>query len=386
MSHCSNLIADLQALVSTPSVNPFDGPATMPPAEDAMASLYERRLSDLGLELGSQDVRDGRRNVWGRLRGKGGGPTVMLAGHLDTVGVAGYNQPFDPRIENGRVYGRGSCDMKAGLAAYLEVVRRLQSSGQSLSGDLIIAGVVDEEHAMLGSQAFGQTGPHVDFAIIAEPSELAICPVHKGQMMFGLRTRGVSVHSSLPEKGVNAIFHMGRILRALEDHAAALAKRPAHALCGHPTLSVGVVNGGTNASSVPDWARIEVDRRTIPGEDHAAVRAELEAVVESVRAQVPDLDYSFDHYDLNVSPLQTPEDAPTVRALLAASEACLGSPSPVRSFSGSTDAPNFCCEAVICGPGALAQCHSLDEYVSIEQLEQAVDIYHHAVLTLMRSA
>lgn len=382
----STLVSDLQALVATPSVNPFDGPATMPPPEDAMARLYEQRLAELGLELGSQPVINGRRNVWGRLRGSGDGPTVMLAGHLDTVGVVGYDQPFEPRVENGRVYGRGSCDMKAGLAAYLEVVRRLQASGETLSGDLIIAGVVDEEHAMLGSKAFGEAGPHVDFAIIAEPSELAICPVHKGQMMFGLRTRGVSVHSSLPEKGVNAIFHMGRILRALEDHAAELAARPAHPLCGSPTLSVGVVSGGTNASSVPDWARIEVDRRTIPGEDHEAVQAELEAVVESVRADLPGLDYSFDHHDLNVPPLETPEDAATVRALLAASEACLGTASPVRSFSGSTDAPNFGCEAVICGPGALAQCHSLDEYVSIEQLEQAVDIYHRAVLELMRSA
>ena len=226
----STLVSDLQALVATPSVNPFDGTAMSPPPEDAMARLYEQRLGELGLELGSQTVIDGRRNVWGRLRGSGDGPTVMLAGHLDTVGVAGYDQPFEPRVENGRVYGRGSCDMKAGLAAYLEVVRRLQASGETLSGDLIIAGVVDEEHAMLGSKAFGEAGPQVDFAIIAEPSELAICPVHKGQMMFGLRTRGVSVHSSLPEKGVNAIFHMGRILRALEDHAAALAARPALSL------------------------------------------------------------------------------------------------------------------------------------------------------------
>ena len=120
----STLVSDLQALVATPSINPFDGPAETPPPEDAMARLYEQRLGELGLELGSQTVIDGRRNVWGRLRGSGDGPTVMLAGHLDTVGVAGYDQPFEPRVENGRVYGRGSCDMKAGLAAYLEVVRR----------------------------------------------------------------------------------------------------------------------------------------------------------------------------------------------------------------------------------------------------------------------
>ncbi len=378
----SQLLDDLMTLVRIPSVNPFDGEMPVPAPEEAMAQAYEKMLTELGLTVESAPVSNGRRNVWGRLKGSGGGPTVMLAGHMDTVGVEGYEGPFNPFVRDGKIHGRGACDMKAGLAAYLEVVRRLQASGEPLAGDLIVAAVVDEEHAMTGSDHFGLHGPSIDHAIIAEPSELAICPVHKGQMCFGLRTKGVSVHSSLPHKGINAVNHMCRIVVALEDYAATLAQRTPHPMAGHPTLNIGTIRGGNSVSSVADWCTIDIDRRTIPGEDHGAVMAEIEAVVASVAAQIPDCDYEFITADLDVPALGTGLETPTVRALEAASTAVLGQSSEIRSFSGSTDAPNFRCEAVICGPGALTQCHSLNEWVEVEQIEQAVEIYLHAVRAL----
>ena len=378
----SALLDDLADLIRTPSVNPFEGEMPVPAPEEAMAQLYEAKLAALGLEVTSAPVSNGRRNVWGRLAGKGDGPTVMLAGHMDTVGVEGYDSPFEPVVKDGKIHGRGSCDMKAGLAAYLEVVRRLQASGTRLSGDLILAAVVDEEHAMSGSNHFGLQGPKIDHAIIAEPSELAICPVHKGQMCFSLRTKGVSVHSSLPHKGINAINHMARVVVALEDYAEQLATRTPHPMAGLPTLNIGTIRGGNSVSSVADTCMIDIDRRTIPGEDHRVVMDEIRAVVASVAASIPDMDYAFITADLDVPALGTPESAPAVRALQAATAQVLGHSSEIRSFSGSTDAPNFRCEAVICGPGALAQCHSLNEWVEVAQIEQAVEIYLSAVQAL----
>ena len=157
------LIAELSALIRCESVNTF-GETSPVGAESAMADLFEAQLRSLGLEIGTHEVTTGRRNVWGSLKGIGTGPTILLAGHLDTVGVDGYTYPFDPIVKEGRIHGRGSCDMKAGLAAYLEVVRQLQFTGIPLSGDVIVAGVVDEEHAMAGSKDFGLYGPQVDYA------------------------------------------------------------------------------------------------------------------------------------------------------------------------------------------------------------------------------
>ena len=210
------LILDLMNMISIPSVNNFDLDEINQNPEKGMSDYFETRLIELGLEVHSRKVLGERRNIWGRLKGNGNGPTIMLAGHLDTVGVDGYESPFDPKIENGKIFGRGSCDMKAGLAAYLEVLRKIKERNIQLSGDLIIAGVIDEEHAMIGSIDFGINGPIIDYAIIAEPTNLKICPSHKGQILLSVEIFGKAAHSSMPENGVNAISNMGILLHKLQ--------------------------------------------------------------------------------------------------------------------------------------------------------------------------
>ena len=377
------LIADLSQMIRIPSVNRFGADDPADPAEAGMADFFEDRLTALGLDVDSHPVTDGRRNVWGRLKGAGTGPTILLAGHMDTVGVAGYDAPFEPAMKDGRIFGRGSCDMKAGLAAYLEVARILIASGETLPGDLVIAGVIDEEHAMRGSVHLGINGPKVDCAIVAEPTQLALCPAHKGQILMTLRTTGVSAHSSMPDKGVNAIYHMGAVLGALQNYAQTLSTRTPDPFCGAPSFSVGVIRGGDNACSVPDFCEIDIDRRTIPGETFESVMAELSAVMDDVQATCPDLKYSFEAPFLNLPPLDTARNAPIMQALQSACAQVLGLPSPVQVFPGSTDAPNFNCPTVICGAGDLAQCHSLNEYIEIDQIKDAVHIYVHAIKTLM---
>lgn len=376
----NQLLSNLSDMIRCPSVNTF-GVASDVGAEAAMADLFEGMLRELGLEIDSHVVTPGRRNIWGTLKGTGFGPTILLAGHLDTVGVDGYTDPFEPTVKGGNIYGRGSCDMKAGLAAYLEVVRYLQRDGITLTGDLIIAGVIDEEHAMEGSKHFGSLGPKIDYAIVAEPSQLSISTSHKGQILTTIRTKGLAAHSSTPSKGRNAIYHMSVVLEALQGYAVDLSCRSHDPDCGFPSFSVGVIRGGDNACSVPDLCEVDIDRRTIPGETSAEVLRELHAVLTPAKAANPALDYEIDMPFLELPPLDTDRDSILTHAMVSACKAITGR-AKIAAFPGSTDAPNFGCPTVICGPGDLAQCHSLNEYVSITQIEDAVRIYVHAILEM----
>lgn len=376
-----SLISDLSNMVRTPSVNPFGGPLGQTEGEEGMATFYAARMQELGMEVQHREVTTGRRNVWGRIRGRGEGPSVMMVGHLDTVGVSDYVDPFEPRVAQDRLYGRGSCDMKAGLAAYLEVARQLIESGD-LRGDLIVAGVVDEEHGMSGSIDFGKTGPAVDFAIVGEPTGLEIACAHKGQINSVLRTFGKAVHSSVPELGDNAITRMGRILGYLDEYAAELSTRPKHEICGLPKFNVGVIRGGSNVSSVPDICEVELDRRTVPGENGESFVRELrellsEAKIGQDATQIEILSPRFE-----VSPLDLPVDSPLTTAFRTAYENIRGAVPTLSAFPGSTDAPNLQCPAIVCGPGHIAQCHSLDEFVEIAQVSDAVRIYKSAIRNL----
>ncbi len=377
-----NLIDDLSAMVQIPSPNTFGHDDPTHPAEAAMADYFEKRLNDLKLDVETVEVADGRRNVWGRLKGTGDGPTIMLAGHLDTVGVAGYETPYEPRHKNGRIYGRGSCDMKAGLVSYLEVVRLLIESNEPLKGDLIIAGVIDEEHAMIGSKHFGEHGPHVDYAIIAEPSSLAVSPKHRGQINLSIRTAGLSAHSSMPENGINAIYHMGAIINAIQTYAEELTKRTPDPMCGTPTCSIGVIKGGENVTSIPGFCEIEVDRRTIPGENFDSVLEELTEILDLLAKDIPNFEYEFLPPNLNTPPLSTDLVSPIVRSIIESCEHVTGIPPEIIPFPGSTDAPNFGCPSVICGAGALAQAHSLNEFVEISEIKSAVEIYIRAIRSM----
>lgn len=382
--HRESLIKDLVAMVGIPSVNPFGDITSNSGAESKMADFFEGRLRALGLETASKEVSPGRRNVWGVLKGSGSGPNILLAGHLDTVGVEGYTAPFDAKIIDGKVFGRGACDMKAGLAAYLEVARYLIERGGTRSGDLIIAGVVDEEHAMIGSKDFGLTGPHVDYAIVAEPTNLAICPAHKGQILMTIKTAGMAAHSSVPENGINAIYHMALVVKGLADYANGLSQRIGDDICGKPSLSVGVIRGGDNACSVPDTCEIDLDRRTIPGEHHDDVKKEIEEILEHIQTSTPDFKYELKPPFLDLPPLATPENDPIMQAIIPACKDVIGR-GIVQAFPGSTDAPNFNCPTIICGPGNLEQCHSLNEYVTISEIEDAVRIYLHSILSIQDS-
>ncbi len=376
------LIDDLTEMIQCESVNPFDAPPSVGNREAEFADLYLRKMADVGLEVGSREIAPGRSNVWGRLAARipGAAPTVMLAGHIDTVGVDGYDTPFSAHIKDGRVFGRGSCDMKAALAAYLEVVRVLRRANVELAGDVVLMGICDEEHTMLGSADLSRTGHGADVAIVGEPTELAVCPAHKGQICLVITTNGKAVHSSRPDLGQNAIVSMAKVIHALGTYADDLLFGPSHELCGVATTNPGVIHGGTIASTVPDVCHLTIDRRTLPGETLEQVLRELHALLEPLRATGVRYEIAAPLYVAH--PLDTALDHPLVAAVVAATSSVTGFPVVPTAFTAATDAPNLGIPSVICGPGSITDAHTLHESVAIDDVVAATKIYLRSILAL----
>lgn len=379
----TRLTNTLIELIRIQSVNPFDDTPTEGHREQELAEDLLARFHVLGLETGWREVAPGRPNIWGRLKGTGGGPTIMLAAHMDTVGVEGYGDAFEARLVDGKVTGRGSCDMKGAFACYLEVIRMLQASGTELPGDLIIAGISDEEHLLTGSAEMGRNGPRADFGIIGEPSKLAICPSHKGQLGAMIRTYGRATHSSGPENGVNAVEHMGKVIGHLSGLNAELQQNPApHPLCGTGRFSMNVIRGGAFVSGIPDYCEMEVDRRFLPGEEPEDILEDYRRRLRELKKTLPDLKAEVSGPTLLAPALNVPRDSAIVASLTEAAREVLGREPEVTAFPGGTDAPNLGFPCVICGPGDLAQAHSTDEYIQVQQLVQASSIYLGTVLKM----
>ena len=383
----SRLVTSLASMVAMPSVNPFDDNVTESCRELEFADFYQDQMTTLGLQTDRREVVAGRPNVFGRIIGhtrkSEHRKCVMLAGHLDTVGVEGYPAPFDPVVRDGRLYGRGSCDMKAALAAYIEVARILQNHDIRLRGDLVIAGVVDEEHGMIGSKDISENGPIPDLAIVGEPTELKVCHTHKGQLCMHIRTFGRACHSSVPETGINAISLMADVIKGIECYADDLATRPGHPICGHARVNPGVIQGGTISSAVPDYCELEVDRRYLPGETPESITAEYRDILENISRQNPDFRYEIGQPLVHNAALDTPAESEVVSTIASAFEAVQGRPADIGVFPAATDAPHFLCPAVVCGPGSIYQAHTVDEYVTIDELTASARIYLRAVLRLL---
>jgi len=372
-----------QELISIPSVNPFGQEVVEGLREHEVGQRYAELLAEVGCEVTIDEIAPGRPNVIGVLKGNRPGPTLLLTGHLDTVGVTDYQNPFEPRIEDGNLHGRGSCDMKAALAAFVEVARVLNEGGADFAGELMIAGIADEEDLMIGSVHWSENRAAPDFAIVGEPTSLKVCPAHKGQYGAKFRTYGKAVHSSMRHEGVNAIEKMADLIAGFADYNDELSARPPHELCGVASFSIGVINGGQIMSTVPDFCEIEADRRMIPGESVDQVLAEYSARLDALAAADVDFRYELEGPTMYCAVLDTPLDSPIVTTMIAETERVTGAPAAVEAFTGATDAPNFHCPAVIMGPGAIEQAHTLDEYASIAEIEAAAEVYLRAAVSLL---
>ncbi len=368
-------VALTRMMVRIPSVNP-----SLEEGGDGEAILARRCrdwLEAWGYDVRTDEVAPGRHNVVARRTGRGPGKRLILNGHLDTVGVGGMAvPPFDGALAEGRVWGRGACDMKGGLGIILATAARL--SGTSAAGELVVALTADEEHASLGMQAFVAHGLRADGAVVCEPTSLAVMPAHKGFLWLEATFRGRAAHGSRPAEGVDAIRHAGRYLSLLERLEARLGRRPRHPLLDRASFHAGTIRGGSAPSVYPQECSLVLERRTLPGEDSEAASMDFQELLDELASEVPELDADLKP-GLFRPGTEVAGDSPLVAALLEAIEA-LGEAPRVEGMTAWVDAAYLNeagIPAVCFGPGSIAQAHSAREWVSVEELITGARILGH---------
>ena len=351
-----DLLADL---VRIDSVNPdlIEGAA----GEREIARFVAGWLEGAGLEVDVEEVAPRRFNAVGIARGSGGGRALLLNAHMDTVGVVGMERPFEPAVVNGRMRGRGSYDMKAGLAAIM--VAGAEAVRAGLRGDVIVTAVCDEEVASIGTARVAERY-RADAAIVSEPTEMRLALAHKGFVGFEIETKGRAAHGSRPDLGVDAIAHMGHVLVDIESLDARLGASPKHPLLGSGSLHASVIEGGQEFSSYPERCLLKGERRTIPGETDEHVAAELGELLGEIDGEV--------RVVVARQPFETPPDAPV--AQLVARHA--GGPEvvgvPFWADSALLSAAGI--PTVVFGPAGEGA-HAVEEWVDLASAERCAEIY-----------
>lgn len=355
----------LTDLVKIESINPELVPGGS--GEGSIARYIARFFEASGLEARIQELGPGRANAVGFLRGKGGGKSLMLNGHLDTVGVEGMGEPFSARVEDDRLYGRGAQDMKGGVGAAMVAVAALAREG-GLKGDVVVAAVADEEYKSLGTRALLR-GVRADAAIVMEPTGLEVATAHKGFAWAEVETQGRAAHGSRPQDGRDAIVMMGRVIVEIEKLQGKLDAAPAHALLGCGSVHASLISGGQELSSYPAECRLSLERRLLPGEDAATFERELRETVTRLAAE--DSKFSA-RYSIGYSALalETERSSPLAQTLISCARSIVGDRAQFGAQSFWTDAALLSeagIPSVLFGPGG-AGLHSAVEYVRLEDV------------------
>ncbi|MFQ5689822.1 MAG: ArgE/DapE family deacylase [Gemmatimonadota bacterium] len=373
-----NLCRTACDLVAIDSVNPRLAPGAGGEAE--IAAYVARALGDLGLEVSVHEPEPGRPSVVGRLPGSGGGRSLMLNAHYDTVGVEGMENPFEPILRGRRLYGRGAYDMKGSLAACLAAARALVRAPVELGGDLLVAAVADEEYASLGTRDLIDRYS-VNGAIVTEPTGLDVCLAHRGFTWLEVETLGRAAHGSRFREGVDANLRMGRVLAKLEELERELRARPGHPLLGPPSLHAATLRGGTGISTYAARCRLEVERRTVPGESEAQVERELREILEALECEDPTFEASL-RVLFSREPFETSRQAPVVRAVRAAARHVLKREPKLVGESPWMDSALLAAagmDTVVIGPSG-GGAHAAEEWVELESVRRLAEILAHAAL------
>lgn len=370
----------LREMVRINSVNPVLAEGGV--GESVIAQWLVKVCEDLGFEVQRQETAPGRPNVIARRRGTGAGRSLLLTGHSDTVSVENMEgDPFDGRIEEGRLYGRGSIDMKGGLAAILGAAAALRD--QPLPGDLWLGFVTDEEYASIGMDALVRL-IHPDAAILTEPTEGDICLAHKGFAWLTLTTQGKAAHGSLYERGVDAITHMGRLLNALEQMEREIFPKREHPLVGRASAHASMIMGGLGLSTYPDRCRLEIEHRLLPDEPVEDVLRLWEDVIARLNAADPDFNASVE-VDFTRPGYEISRNAPIVQSLKDAYvEVTSSEPTFMGMFAwldsailGRAGIPT-----VIYGPSGEGM-HAAVEYVDLESVFRCAEVIAEATVRWM---
>jgi acetylornithine deacetylase len=375
----TEVVALAADLVRIDSSNPTLAPGGA--GESAIADHCAAWLTARGFTTTRLESTPGRPSVLATGAGQGGGRSVMLNGHLDTVSLVGYDgDPLDPVVGDGRLHGRGSYDMKAGLAALLVAAARVHHRPHR--GDVVLALVADEEDASIGTEEVltHLRAADLDAAVVAEPTGLDLVTCHKGFVWAEVTLTGVAAHGSRPDLGVDAIAKAGAFLTGLDRLAADLATRPGHPVLGAGSVHAGLIDGGQETSSYPDRCRITVERRTVPGEDTAAFEAELRAVLDPIVAAQPGLGYTL-AMGLERRPLDGDPTRGITPTLSTAVADVTGRPARHRGEAFWTDAALLADAGIpavlfgVAGAGA----HAAAEWVDLDSLHDATDAVERAL-------
>lgn len=376
-------VALTRALVKIDSRNPTlsaDGPGE----RDAALALG-KILEDWGFSVSISDSSPGRPNLVARL-GPADSPAMMLAGHLDTVGVEGMtHDPFSADMNGGRIYGRGSCDMKSGVAAMcVGALRAYRLAGNSPKRQIVIAAVADEEYESLGMRALLDSGIRAECAVLTEPTKLAICPAHRGFVWIEIAFTGRAAHGSRYDVGIDAIRHAGLLLAELDALEAGPLHTRSHTLLGRPSLHASTIVGGIGMSTYPDRCILRIERRTIPGESEQTAVDEVTSALERVRARRPRIEASVKLIAAQ-QPSDVAPDALVVRMLETALKA-EAMPAKVEGLSAWTDAAllNAAGISAVCfGPGDIALAHAAEEFVPVDEIEKATTVLQRVAFEWM---
>ena len=355
----------LRDLIAINSVNP--SLVHEAAGENEIATAIAAKLRAGSVDVKIEQVVPDRANVFGVLEGKQEGRSLMWCGHMDTVGVAGMESPFDPIEKEGRIYGRGSQDMKGGLAAMIGAILDLSKNGGLPAGRLILAAVVDEEYASIGAEALVRTWK-ADAAVVGEPTDMKIAVGHKGFQWVEVMTEGIAAHGSRPADGRDAIVRMGRVLLRLERLDRELQSRPPHPVHGTASLHASLIAGGRELSTYPDQCTLEMERRTIEGEAGQCALEEVQNIIRDLQREDREFRASA-RFLFSRAPYLTPADHVLPRMMESA--LTKKGTQPVRGgMSFWTDA-GILGEAgipsVVFGPGG-AGLHSVSEYVIAEDV------------------
>jgi acetylornithine deacetylase len=369
-----NLLAEL---VRCESVNPDLVPNSV--GEGHIASYVQNWLLERGFEVQRLERTPKRPSIVGIARGTGGGKSLMLNGHLDTVGLLPFEgNPLEPRIHAGRMYGRGAFDMKGGLAAMMMAATRAREHG--LKGDVLVACVADEENASLGTEEVLEKF-RADAAIITEPTALELSVAHKGFVWFELTVYGVSAHGSRFDLGVDAIAKMGHFLVALEGYGETLRSRAVHFLLGHGSVHASLISGGQERSSYPAECRLSLERRTLPGETPEAVEAELREILEHLRARDAQFRYDLER-GLSREPFEVAPSEEIVQTVKRQFERATGQSAQFRADAFWADSALHAQKNIPCllfgssGSGA----HSAHEWVDLESVHSLEQILFEVIV------
>lgn len=387
-----DVVEALSELIAIPSVSPMGLEASGPTVGEArLTDHLEKLFLQIGLAVYRQPVASGRENIIAKLEGDvpatQGGGVVLLDAHQDTVQADNMTiEPFQPAQRDGRIYGRGACDTKGGMAAILAAVARLAHQRPRQRPTIIVACTVDEENGFRGASRLVDLWAddccefiprRPDAAIVLEPTALDVVVAHKGVIRWRVHTHGRAAHSAKPTEGENAIYRMARTVTAIEQYAAALgANGDVHPLCGVPTMSVGTIHGGVGVNTVPDRCTIEIDCRPLPGDDLNHARQRL---IDHIRHTTTPAEW-LEHEPpfMQGGALSDQHNRSLARRLSATIQQTVSSCRHL-GVSYCTNAPFYAAAgvpAVVFGPGFIEQAHTADEWVPIDQLHHATEILY----------